>query len=178
MARINIDILENIELKWMEMGEFNSHNNSIYYCGQKSHRRNGVAFIINKRVWNTVLGFSFKNDKIILACFQSKPFKITVTQVYASSIDAKEAEVDQFCEDLQDLLQLITNKRCLFHHRGLECKSRKSRVIWNNRRVWPWSTKWSRVKANIILSGEHIGHSKHSFPTTQEMTLHVDITRW
>ena len=114
MVRININILWISKLKWMEMGEFNSHNNSIYYCGQKSHRRNGVAFIINKRVWNTVLGFSFKNDKIILACFQSKPFKITVTQVYASSIDAKEAEVDQFYEDLEDLLELTPKKDVLF----------------------------------------------------------------
>ena len=125
-----------------------------------------------------MLGCNLKNDRMILVHFQGKSFNITVIQAYAPTTDTKEAEVDQFCEDLQDLLQLITNKRCLFHHRGLECKSRKSRVIWNNRRVWPWSTKWSRVKANRILSGEHIGHSKHSFPTTQEMTLHVDITRW
>ena len=94
----------------MEMGKFNSDNNSIYYCGQKPHRRNGVALIINKRVWNKVLGFSLNNDKIILACFQGKPFKIIVTQVYASTTDAKEAEVDQFYEDLEDLLGLKPKK--------------------------------------------------------------------
>ena len=160
------------------MGGCNPDDYYIYYCRQESLRRNGVALIVNKRVWNVVLGCNLKNDRMILVHFQGKSFNITVIQAYPPTTDTKEAEVDQFCEDLQDLLQLITNKRCHFHHRGLECKSRKSRDIWNNRQVWPWSTKWRTVKANRILSGEHIGHSKHSFPTTQEMTLHVDITRW
>ena len=71
-----------------------------------------------------------------------------------------------------------TKKRCLFHHRGLECKSRKSRNTWSNRQIWPWSTEWSRPKANRVLSRECIGHSKHPLPTTQEMTLHMDITIW
>ena len=67
---------------------------------------------------------------------------------------------------------------CPFHHRGLECKSRKSRDTWNIRQAWLWSAKWSRGKANRILSREHTGHSKHPFPTTQETALHLDITRW
>ena len=71
-----------------------------------------------------------------------------------------------------------TKKGCPFHHRGLECKSRKSRDTWSNRQVWPWSTKWSRAKANRVLPRKHTGHSKHLLPTTQEMTLHIDITRW
>ena len=71
-----------------------------------------------------------------------------------------------------------TKKRCPFHHRGLECKSRKSRDTWNNRQVWSWSTKWSRAKANRVLPRERTSHSKHTLPTTQETTLHVDITRW
>ena len=71
-----------------------------------------------------------------------------------------------------------TQKRCSFHYRGLECKSRKSRDTWNNRQIWPWSTKWSRAKANRVLPKEHTGHSKHPLPTTQEKTLHMDITRW
>ena len=70
-----------------------------------------------------------------------------------------------------------TQKRCLFHYRGLECKSRKSRNTWNYRPIWPWSTEWSRVKANRVLTREHTGHSKHRLPT-QEKTLHMDITRW
>ena len=71
-----------------------------------------------------------------------------------------------------------TPKRCSFNYRGLECKSRKSRDTWNNRQIWPWSTKRSRAKANRVLPREHTGHSKHPLPTTQEMTLHMDITRW
>ena len=71
-----------------------------------------------------------------------------------------------------------TQKRCPFHHRGLECKSRKSRNTWSNRQIWPWSTEWSRAKANRVLPRERIGHSKHPLPTTQEKTLHMDITRW
>ena len=71
-----------------------------------------------------------------------------------------------------------TKKRCPFHHKGLECKSRKSRDTWNSRQVWPWSTKWSRAKANRVLPRERTGHSKHSLPTTQEKILYIDITRW
>ena len=69
-------------------------------------------------------------------------------------------------------------KRCPFHHRRLECKSRKSRNTWNNWQVWPWNMEWSRAKVNRVLSREHTRHSKHPFPTTQEKTLDMDITRW
>ena len=154
------------------MGEFNSDDYYIYYCGQDSLRRNGVALIINKWVWNAVLGYNFKNDRLISAHFQGKPFDITVIQVYA-----EEDEVEWFWEDLQDLLELTPKKRCPFHHRGLEYKSKKSKDTWTNKQVWPWSTKWSRAKANQVLPKECTGH-KHSLPTTQEMTLHMDITRW
>ena len=92
--------------------------------------------------------------------------------------NAEEAEVEWFYEDLQDLLELTPNKRCPFHYRWLECKSRKSRNTWNNRQILPWSTKWSREKANSILPREHTGHNKHPLPTAQEKTLHMDITRW
>ena len=71
-----------------------------------------------------------------------------------------------------------TQKRCPFHYRGLECKSRKSRNTWSNRQIWPWSTEWSREKANRVLPREGSGHSKHPLPTTQEKTQHMDITRW
>ena len=76
------------------MGKFNSDDHYIYYCGQESLRRNGVAFIVNKRVWNAVLGCSLKNDRMISVCFQGKPFNITVILVYAQTTNAKEAEVD------------------------------------------------------------------------------------
>ena len=71
-----------------------------------------------------------------------------------------------------------TQKRCPFHYRRLECKSRKSRNTWSNRQIWPWNTEWSRAKANRVLPREHTGHSTHPLPTTQEKTLHMDITRW
>ena len=71
-----------------------------------------------------------------------------------------------------------TQKRCPLHYRGLECKSRKSRDTWSNRQIWPWSTKWSRAKAKRVLPRERTGNSKHRLPTTQEKTLHMDITRW
>ena len=71
-----------------------------------------------------------------------------------------------------------TQKSCPFHYRGLECKSRKSRITWSNRQIWPWSTEWSKAKANRVLPRERTGHSKHPLPTTQEKTLHMDITRW
>ena len=71
-----------------------------------------------------------------------------------------------------------TQKRCPFHYTGLECKSRKSRNTWSNRQIWPWNREWSREKTNIVLPGECTGHSKHPLPTTQEKTLHMDITRW
>ena len=71
-----------------------------------------------------------------------------------------------------------TQKRCPFHYRGLECKSRKSRNTWSNRQIWPWSTEWSRSKANRVLPREHTGHGKHPLPRTEEKTLHRNITKW
>ena len=88
------------------MGEFNSDDHYIYYCGQESLRRNGVALTVNKRVQNAVLGCNFKNNRMISIHFQGKRFSITVIQVYAPTSNAEEAEVEQFYEDLQDLLEL------------------------------------------------------------------------
>ena len=141
MARMNVDILGISELKWTGMGEFNSDDHYIYYCGKDSLRRNGVALIVNERVQNAVLGCSFKNDRMISVHFQGKPFNITVIQIYTLTSNAEEAEVEQFYEDLQDLLELTPKRSCPFHHRGLECKSRKSRNTWSNRQIWPWSTE-------------------------------------
>ena len=97
--------------------------------------------MINKRFQNAVLGHNLKNDRMISVCFQGKPFNIMVIQAYVPTSNAEEAEVKWFCEDLQDLLELTPKKRCPFHYRGLECKSRKSGNSWNNRQVWPWSTE-------------------------------------
>ena len=114
MPRLNIDILGISELKWTGMGEFNSDGHFIYYCGQESLRRNGIAIVVNKRVQNAVLGCNLKNDRMISVHFQGKPFNITVTQVYASSSNAEEAEVERFYEDLQELLELTPKKDVLF----------------------------------------------------------------
>ena len=139
MVRVNVGILRVSKLKWNEMGEFNSDDHYIYYCGQESLRRNGVAIMVNKRVQNAVLGCNLKNDRMISVRFQGKPFNTTVIQVYAPTSNAEEAEVEWFYEDLQDLLELTPQKRCPFHYRGLEFKSRKSRNTWSNRQIWPWN---------------------------------------
>jgi len=139
MARVNIDILGIRELKWTRIGEFNSDDHYIYYCGQESLRRNGVAIMVNKR--NAVLGCNLKENRMISVHLQGKPFSITVIQVCAPTSNAKEAEVEQFYEDLQDLLELTPPKKFPFHYRGLECKDRKSRNTWSNGQIWPWSTQ-------------------------------------
>ena len=100
MARVNVDILGISELKWTGMGEFNLDDHYIYYCGQESLRRNGVAIMVNKRVWNAVLGCNLKNDRVISIRFQGNPFNTTVIQVYAPTTNAEEAEVEQFYDDL------------------------------------------------------------------------------
>ena len=103
---MNVDIQGFSELKWTRMGEFNSDDHYIYYCGQESLRRNGVAMMVNKRVQNAVLGCNLKNDRMISVRFQGKPFNITVIQAYAPTSNTEEAEVEQFYADLQDLLEL------------------------------------------------------------------------
>ena len=139
MARVNIDILRISKLKWTGMGEFNSDDHYIYYCGQVD-RRNGVAIMVNKRVQNAVLGCNLKNDRMISVRLQGEPFNIMVIQVYAPASNTEEAEFERFYEDLQDLLEL-TLKKTSFSVRGLECKSRTSRNTWSNRQIWPWNVE-------------------------------------
>ena len=110
MARVNINLLGISELKWTGMGEFNSASHYIYYRGQEFLRRNGVSLVVNKGVQNAVFGCSLKNDRMILAHFQGKPFSITIIQVCVLTIGAKKAEVEQFSEDLQHLLELTPKK--------------------------------------------------------------------
>ena len=93
-----------------------------------------------------------------------------VIQVYALTSNAEEAEVEQFFEDLQDHLELTPQKRCPFYYRGLECKSRKTRNTWSKRQIWPWSTEWSRAKADRVLPSECTGHSKYPLPKPQDST--------
>ena len=111
---MNIGILGISELKWTGMGEFNSDDHYIYFCGQESLRRNEVAIMVNKTAQNAVLGCNLKNDGMISVRFQGKPFNITVIQVYAWTSNAEEAEVERFYEDLQDFLELTPPKDVLF----------------------------------------------------------------
>ena len=113
MARVNVDIPGISELKWTGMGEFNSDDHYIYYCGQESLRRNGVVIMVNKKVQNAVLGCNLQNNRMISVLFQGKPFTITVIQVYAPTSNAEEAEVEWFYADLQDLLELTPKKDVL-----------------------------------------------------------------
>ena len=106
----NINLRGISELKWTGTGELNSYDHYIYYCGQDSLRRNGLAIMVSQRVRNAVLGCNLKNDRMISVRFQGKPFSITVIHVYAPTSNAEEAEVEQFYEDLQDLLELTPKK--------------------------------------------------------------------
>ena len=110
MARLNVEILEISELKRTGMGEFNSDDHYIYYYGQESLRRNGIAIMVNKKVQNAELGCNLKNDKMISVRLQGKPFNITVMQVYAPTSNAEEAEVERFYEDLKDFLERTLKK--------------------------------------------------------------------
>jgi len=111
MARVNIDILGINELKWTGMGEFNSDDHYIYYCGQESLKGN-VVIIVNKRFWNAEFGCNLKNDRVV--CFQGKPFNIMVFQIYTLTSNAEEADIEWFYEDLQDLLEPPPKQDVLF----------------------------------------------------------------
>ena len=128
MVRVNINILGISKLKWTGMGEFNSHDHYIYYCGQESLRRNGVAIRVNKRVQNAVLGCNLKNERMIAVCFQGKPLNIMVIQVYVLTSNAEEAEVERFYEDLQDLLELTLKKDVLFIIENWNAKLRSQEI--------------------------------------------------
>ena len=159
------------------MGEFNSDDHYIYYCRQESLRRNGVTIMVNKRVRNAVLGCNLKNDRIISVHFQGKPFNIRVIQVYASTSNTEEAEVEQFYEDLQDLLEVTPKKDVLFIKGDWNAKvgSQETLGVTGKFGLGIRNEAGQRL---IVLPRKCTGHSKHPFPTTQEKTLHMDITRW
>ena len=177
MARMNVDIVGISELKWTGMGEFNSDDHYIYYCGQESLRRNGVAIMVNKRVRNAVLGCNLKNDRMISVRFQGKPFNITVIQVYAPTSNAEETEVERFCEELQDLLELTPKKGVLFIIGDWNAKvgSQETPGVTGK---FGLGIRMKRAKTNKVLSRKCTGHNKHPLPTTQEKTIYMDITRW
>ena len=162
MARVNTDILGISELKWTGMGKFNSDNHYIYYSGQEYLRRNGVALTINKRVQNAVLGGNLKNNRMISVHFQGKPFNITVIQVYAPTTNAKRAEVDQFYEDLQDLLKLTSKKDVILITGDWNAKI-GSQEIPGVTGKFCLGIQIEAGQRLTVLPREHAGHSKTLF---------------
>ena len=178
MARANINTLGISELKWTGMGERNSDDHYIYYYGEESLRRNGVAIIVSKRFWNAVLGCNLKNDRMISVHFQGKPFNITAIQVYAPTRNAEFYEVEQFYEDLQDLLEL-TAKRDVFFiiedwnakvgSQGIPAVTGKFGLGVHNeagQKLTEFCQENSLVIANTL------------FQQHKRKTLHLDITKW
>ena len=178
MARVNVDILGINKLRWTGMGEFNSDDQYIYYCGQESLRRHGVAIMINKRVRNAVLGCNLKNDRMISVHFQGKSFNITVIQAYAPTSNTEEADVEWLYEDLQDLLELTPKKDVLF-------------IIgdWNEK-VGGQETPGVTGKFGLGVQNEAgqrliefcqentLVIANTLFQQHKRKTLHMDITRW
>ena len=184
MARVNIDILGISKLKYTGMGEFNLDDHCIYYCVQESLRRNGVAIKVNRRVQNAVLGCSLKNDRMISVHFQGKPFNITVIQVYGPSSNAEETEIEWFCEDLQDLLELTPPKVVLFIIGDWKAKVGSQETpgvtgkfgLGVQKEAGERLVEFCQENALVVHSRPH--ECTHPLPTTQEKTLHVDNTRW
>ena len=156
---------------------FNSDDHYIYYCGKESLRRNGVAIMINKRVRNVVLGCNLKNDRMISVRLQGKPFNITVIQDYAPTSNTEKAEVEQFYENLQDLLELTPRKDVLFIIGDWNAKvgSQETPGVTGK---FGLGMRNEAGQTNRVLPRKCTGHSKHPLPITQEKTLHMDITRW
>ena len=175
MTRVNTDILGISELKWTEMGKFDSDDHYIYYCGKESLRRNVVSPRSQQKSLRCSTWVQSQKGQNVVGWL---PFRITLTQVYAPSNNAEEILNWQVLWRPTWPSRANTKEAVLFIMGELDCKSRKSTVTWSNRQVWPWSTKWSREKANRVLPREHTGHSKHPLPKTQEVTLYMDITRW
>ena len=159
------------------MGEFNSDDHFIYYCGQESLRRNGVAIMVNKRVGNAVLGCNLKNDRMISVHFQGKPFNITVIQVYAPTDNAEEAEVEWFYEDLQDLLQLTPKKGVFFIIGDWDTKagSQETPGVTGKFGLGVQNEASQRLTE---FCQENTLFIANSLFQQHEKTLHKDIARW
>ena len=145
------------KMDWM--GEFNSDDHYIYYCGQNP-LRSEVAIIVYKRLWNSVLGCNLKNDRMI-----SSFLRQTIQYHGNPSLCPNPSHWISWSWTVlwrpTRPSRTNTPKRCPFHYRGLECKSRKSRDNWSNRQIWPWNVEWSRAKTNRVLPRKCTGHSKH-----------------
>ena len=176
-ARLNIDVSGISELKWMRMGEFNSDAHCIYFCGQEFLRRNGVALIVNKRVWNAALGCNLKNNSMISVCFQGKSLNITVIHVCTLTTNVKEAKADHFYEDLQHLLELTLKKDvlCIIGYCNEEVESQEIPGVTDKFGLGVQNEAGQRLTE---FCQENALVMANSFPTTQETTLHVDINKW
>ena len=196
---MNIDIPGISKLKWTGMCEFNSDDHYIYYCGQESLRRNGVAIIVNKRVQNAVLGCNLKNDRMISVRFQGKPFSIPVIQIYSLTSNAEEVEVERFYEDLQDLLERTPNVLFIIGDWDAKVGSQeipgvtgKSGLGVQNeagQRLIEFCQENALVIANILFQQHCVEKTcidtcvstcvccVHT-TTRVEKTLHMGITRW
>ena len=174
---MKIDILGIRKLKWTGMGEFNSDDHYVYYCGQESLRRNGVSIIVNKTVQIAVLGCNLKNDRMISVCFQGKSVNITVIQVYALSSKAEEPEVEWYYEDLQDLLELTPPKDVHFIMGDWNAKvgSQETPGVTGKFGLGVWNEAWQRL---IEFCQENTLVIANTLFQQHKRILHMDITRW
>ena len=187
-----VDILGISELKWTGMGEFNSDDHYIYYCGKESLKRNGVAIMVNKRVRNAVLGCNLKNDRMISVHLQGKPINITVIQVYAPTSNAEEAEVERFYEDLQGFLELTPKKDILFIIGDWNAKVGSQETpgvtgkfglgMWNEagQRVLQFCQENALVIANTLFQQqrEDSTHGHHQMVNTDQIDYILCSQRW
>ena len=152
-GRMNINILGISERKWIGMGELNSDDHCIYYCGQEFLTRNGVkkALRVKKRIWNAVLGYNLKNDRNDLSSFPRQTIQYHSNSILCPNNWWRTWSWPVLWRPTTPSKTNTKKKRCPFHHRGLECKSTKSRDTQSNRQVWTWSKKWSRAKADSFL---------------------------
>ena len=175
-VRINTDIIGISKRRWTGMGEFNSEDRYIYYCGQEYLRRNRVALVTNSLKYRTwVQPQKVQND---LGSFPRQANRHYSNPSLGSCHRCRRNWTRSILGRPRRPPRTNTKKRCSIHHLGLECKSRKSRYLWSNRQVWPWITKWSKAKDNWILPRECTSHGKYYFSTTQETILHMHITKW
>ena len=177
MIKVNVNILGISELKGTGMGEFNSDDHYIYYCEREYLRRNGGASMVNKRVLHAVLRCNLKDERMIPVRFQGKPFNITVIQAFAPMRNAEEAEVEWYCEDLQDLLELISKKDVLFIKGDWNVKVGSQEILGvtgkfglgilneAGQRLIEFFQENTLVIANTLFQ-QH------------KRRLHMDITRW
>ena len=162
----------------MDWNRFNSEDHCMYYCRQELLRENEVPLIVNKIVQNAVLGCNLKNDRIFSVHFQDKLFNITVIQVYAPTTNAKEAEVKWFYADLQDLLELTPKKDVLFSIGDWNAEVESQEIPRVTGKFGLGVQNEAGQRLTRVLPRECTSHSKHPLPTTQQMILQVDITRW